>query len=88
MIGNWKNLIDDIKCVNADETRGVCKDRSRWRSVVVAYPQWEKDVSLWMYACTIRVNSIVLQSTNCCGCADPLGSCSCNCFMQDTSIVC
>ena len=25
-------------CVNVDEAKGVCKDRSRWRSVVFAYP--------------------------------------------------
>ena len=24
--------------MNVDESRGVCKDRSRWRSVVSAYP--------------------------------------------------
>ena len=24
-----------IRCMNVDEARGVCKDRSRWRSVVL-----------------------------------------------------
>ena len=27
-----------IRCMNVVEARGVCKDRSRWRSVVSAYP--------------------------------------------------
>ena len=26
------------KCINVDEGRGICKGRSRWRSVVSAYP--------------------------------------------------
>ena len=34
-----KNL---IRCMNVDEARGVCKDRSRWRSVVTAYPRGKK----------------------------------------------
>ena len=32
-----------IRCMNVDEARGVCKDRSRWHSVVSAYPAyWNK----------------------------------------------
>ena len=39
-----------IRCMNVDEARGVCKDRSRWRSVVSAcFPPWEKGVRLCMY---------------------------------------
>ena len=31
-----------IRCLNVDEARGVCEDRSRWRSVVSAYPHRRK----------------------------------------------
>ena len=31
-----------IRCMNADKTRGVCKDRSRRRSVVSAYLHGKK----------------------------------------------
>ena len=31
-----------ITCMNVDEAGGVCKDRSRWRSVVSAYPRGKK----------------------------------------------
>ena len=31
-----------IQYMNVDEARGVCKDRSRWRSVVSAYPHEKK----------------------------------------------
>ena len=31
-----------IRCMNVDEARGVCKDRSRWRSVVSAYHHGKK----------------------------------------------
>ena len=34
--------------MNVDEARAVCKDRTRWRSVVSAYLHW-KGVSLCMY---------------------------------------
>ena len=30
------------RCMNVDEAKGVCKDRSRWRSVVSAYPHGKK----------------------------------------------
>ena len=32
------------RCMNVDtdEAKGVCKDRSRWRSFVFAYPQGRK----------------------------------------------
>ena len=44
--------------MNVDEARGVPKNRSRWLSVVSAYP-WEKGMSLWMYVKKVRVNLIV-----------------------------
>ena len=31
-----------IRCMNVDEERGECKDRSRWRSVVSAYRHRKK----------------------------------------------
>ena len=31
-----------IRCMNADEARGVYKDRSRWCSVISAYPYGKK----------------------------------------------
>ena len=37
-----------IRCMNVDEARVVCKDRSRWRSVVSAYSHAEKGGSLCM----------------------------------------
>ena len=30
------------RCMNVDEAIGVCKDRSRWHSVVSAYPLGKK----------------------------------------------
>ena len=38
-----------IKCMNVDEAKGVCKDCSRWRSVVGRKVPWEKGASLCMY---------------------------------------
>ena len=38
-----------IKCINEDETRGVCKDRNRKPSIVSAYPHRKK---VWVYVCT------------------------------------
>ena len=32
-----------IRCMNVDEAREVCKDRSRWHSIAYAYP--------WVYVC-------------------------------------
>ena len=29
-------------CMNVDEARGLCMDRSRWRSVISAYPHGKK----------------------------------------------
>ena len=37
-----------ITCMNEDEARGVCKDRSKWLSVVSAYPHGAK---VWIYVC-------------------------------------
>ena len=31
-----------IRCMNVEETREVCKDRSRWRYVVSAYPMGKR----------------------------------------------
>ena len=31
-----------IRCMNVEEARGVCKDRSRWCSVVSVYPHGKK----------------------------------------------
>ena len=36
------------RCMNVEEAKVVCKDRSRWRSVVSACPM-EKGVSLCIY---------------------------------------
>ena len=33
---NWR------ACMNVDDARGVCKDRSWWRFVVSAYPHGKK----------------------------------------------
>ena len=34
-------------CMNVDETKGVCKDRSRWLSVVSAYPHGKRRESMY-----------------------------------------
>ena len=38
------------RCMNVDEAKGVFKNRSRWRSVVSAYPHGKK-ASEFMYVC-------------------------------------
>ena len=38
-----------IRCMNVDEARRVCKDRSRWRSVVSAYSHGKRRE--FMYVC-------------------------------------
>ena len=30
------------RCMKVDEAKGVCMDRTRWRSVVSAYPHGKK----------------------------------------------
>ena len=44
-----------ISRINMDEARGVCKDRSRWCSVVSAYPHGKKKTREFMYVC---INSL------------------------------
>ena len=46
-------MIIMIRCMNVDEARGACQDFSRLRSVVSAYPQGAKGVSL-----CIRLNEL------------------------------
>ena len=41
------------RCMNVDEAKGVCKDRSRWRSVVSAYAPMGKRRE-FMYVCYCR----------------------------------
>ena len=41
---NWRVCM--TRCMNPDEAKGVCKDHSRWRSVVSAYPHGKS-----MYVC-------------------------------------
>ena len=40
-----------IRCTNVDEAGGICKDRSRWRFVVSAYPHGKKAWVYVMYVC-------------------------------------
>ena len=37
-----------VLCMDADEARGVCKDRSKWHSLVSAYPHEKKAL---VYVC-------------------------------------
>ena len=46
-----------IRCMNVDKARGVCKDRSRWRSVVSAYPHGKK---AWVYVCMVYARNFFL----------------------------
>ena len=41
-----------IGCMNVDEARAECKDRSRWRSIVSAYSHGKN--SECMYVCIIK----------------------------------
>ena len=43
-------------CMNVDEARGACKDRSRWRSSFSAYPRGQK---AWVYVCMIKFVTII-----------------------------
>ena len=43
------------------EARGVCKDRSRWRSEVSAYPHGKK---AWVYVCMMLIVVRVLSLPN------------------------
>ena len=38
--------------MNVDEAKGVCKDRSWWRSVVSAYPHGKKREFMYICMCT------------------------------------
>ena len=47
------------KCMNVDKAKGVCKDCSRWRSVVSAYPKGKKaSVYVFMYV----YSAVILKS--------------------------
>ena len=40
------------RCMNVDEAKRVCKDRSRWRSVVSAYSHGKRREFMYvMYVC-------------------------------------
>ena len=39
---NRRCVYDEFACMNADEARGVCKDRSWWRTLISAYPHVNK----------------------------------------------
>ena len=41
--------------MNVDEAKGVCKDRSRWRYAISAYPH-EKPMREFMYVCTYALD--------------------------------
>ena len=51
-----------IKCMNVDEAGGICKDRSRWRSVSFAYPHGKKSV---IYVCKVLIfiNNVYIGPT-------------------------
>ena len=36
--GRVRTTHNPLACMNVDKAKGVCKDRSRWRSVVSVYP--------------------------------------------------
>ena len=42
MLKNYRNILFLYLDVIVDEAKGVCKDRSRWHSVVSAYPHGKK----------------------------------------------
>ena len=44
--------------MNVDEAKGVCKDRSGWRSVVSAFPHGKK---VWVYVCVYVAYWYILQ---------------------------
>ena len=52
---HWIEILETfwIRIQYSHDERGLCKDRSRWCSVVSAYPvpPWEKGVSLCLCAC-------------------------------------
>ena len=49
---NTRNRRACMTSMNVDEAEGVCKDRSRWRSVVSDYPHGKKP---YVYVCMCRV---------------------------------
>ena len=53
------------RCMNVDEAKGVCKDRSRWRSVVSTYPHGKKAWVYVMYVIKI-FRYRILQKNICC----------------------
>ena len=56
-----RRVLSDV-FMNVAEARGVCKDRSRWRSVVSTYPHGEK---AWVYVCMYLIGgkAIVIKWT-------------------------
>ena len=42
-------VCDQMYEMKVNEARGVCNDRSRWHSVVFAYPHGEKVVSFYLF---------------------------------------
>ena len=44
-----------------NEAKGICKNLSRWRSVVFYLPPWEKDVSVCSYVYVVKF-SFLLQN--------------------------
>ena len=53
---------------NVDEARGVCQDRSRWRSVVFAFPHGKKHefMYLFMYVSSFArsAGQVIIASNN------------------------
>ena len=43
-----------IRCMNVNETRGLCKDRSRWCLLVSAYPIGQRRE--FIYLCMYRLD--------------------------------
>jgi hypothetical protein len=42
--------------MTVEEAKGVCKDRSKWKEVILAYPKGKRDV---MYVCIIIITYLV-----------------------------
>ena len=50
-----------IRCINMDEAKRVCKNRSRWHSVVSAYPHGKgMSLCMCMYVC-INTGSLTIS---------------------------
>ena len=56
-----------IRCMNVDEARGVCKDRSRWLSVVSVWLSaylYGKKAWVYVYVCILTSNLLLLWNPN------------------------